>query len=185
MKRVDIFLRKIRIKRVKEFITKGSIVLDIGAYDGALFKNLRDRIKFGIGIEPLLKDEIIRRKNYILFKGEFPSVNIDYNRYKINIVTMMAVLEHISPDIQEILPEKLYYMLENKGRIIITVPSDFVDKIIVVLKFLRILDGMSDEQHYGFKQKDVKNLFKMPRYKLIKHKKFQLGLNNLYVFEKQ
>jgi hypothetical protein len=135
MKRVDIFLRKIRIKRVKEFITKGSIVLDIGAYDGALFKNLRDRIKFGIGIEPLLKDEIIRRKNYILFKGEFP--------------------------------------------------SDFVDKIIIVLKFLRILDGMSDEQHYGFKQKDVKNLFKMPRYKLIKHKKFQLGLNNLYVFEKQ
>ena len=63
-------------------------------------------------------------------------------------------------------------------------PSPLVDPILDALKFLRILDGMSLEEHYGFEVAHTLTIFKKPIFKLVHHKKFQLGLNNLLVFER-
>jgi hypothetical protein len=43
---------------------------------------------------------------------------------------------------------------------------------------------MSLEEHYGFDPSCVPSLFSVGKLELIKAKKFQLGLNNLFVFRR-
>jgi hypothetical protein len=72
--------------------------------------------------------------------------------------------------------------LEHGGVLVATVPSPLVDHILHVLMFLRLIDGQEAHQHYGFVPKDLIKLFE-GNLRLVKHRKFQLGLNNLFVFE--
>jgi hypothetical protein len=44
--------------------------------------------------------------------------------------------------------------------------------------------GMSLEEHYGFNPSDVEPIFSTAGFTLKEHYKFQLGLNNIYIFEK-
>jgi hypothetical protein len=43
---------------------------------------------------------------------------------------------------------------------------------------------MSMHEHYGFDPVDTLRIFSAPRFSLVGHRRFQLGLNNLFVFEK-
>ena len=67
---------------------------------------------------------------------------------------------------------------------IITVPAKAVDHILAVLRWLRLIDGMSLEEHYGFEPADTARIFAAPGFKLLHRSKFQLGLNHLFVFER-
>ena len=95
------------------------------------------------------------------------------------------MLEHIPRAQQVPLAEACHDLLAPGGRIIITVPSRAVDTILGILKFLHLIEGMSLEEHYGFEPGDTVKIFAGPRFKLLHHSRFQLGLNHLYVFEKQ
>jgi len=64
------------------------------------------------------------------------------------------------------------------------VPSPIVDRILAILKGLRLIDGMSLEQHYGFEPKSVPSLFATAQLELAKAERFQWGCNNLFVFRK-
>lgn len=182
MKFLDRFLRDWRIKKCMPFISKEDKILDIGCFDGELFKQLEKKaIGYSIGLDPLIT-EIVDKQNYKLIPGYFPEAL--QNETNFDVITMLAVLEHIPTEVQTKLGQQFYDILNPSGRIIITVPSPFVDKILWVLTKLRLVDGMSLDEHYGFKTEDVYSIFKSPRFKLITHKTFQLGLNNLFVFEK-
>ena len=67
---------------------------------------------------------------------------------------------------------------------IITVPSPFVDQILKVLTTLRLVHGMSVEEHHGYDIKQTAQIFSAPNFRLLSHERFQLGLNNLFVFER-
>jgi hypothetical protein len=56
--------------------------------------------------------------------------------------------------------------------------------VLHVLGALRLIDGMSMHEHYGFEAAATPSLFCGPDFKLREHRKFQLGLNNLFVFER-
>lgn len=182
MKLLDRFLRDWRIKKAEGYIRPYDRVLDIGAFDTTFFERLSQLpIDFGVGLDPLLKDVIITSR-YKLIPGKFPQ---DLpQREKFDCVTMLAVLEHIPKKEQHELNDRLYECLELNGRVIITVPSPFVDNILWVLSKLRLIDGMSLDEHYGFRAKETPKLFNSEQFRLLKHKSFQLGLNNLFVFEK-
>jgi len=75
-------------------------------------------------------------------------------------------------------------LFSSASLLCLTVPSQLVDLILHILRFFRIIDAMSPEQHYGFKPKEVLPLFHRAGFKLLIHKKFELGLNHLFVFEK-
>jgi hypothetical protein len=49
---------------------------------------------------------------------------------------------------------------------------------------VRLIDGMSLEQHYGYDITQTPALFCSAGFTLLNAKKFQFGLNNLFVFEK-
>jgi hypothetical protein len=96
---------------------------------------------------------------------------------------MLAVLEHFPDDVYAGLGVNCASFLKPKGRLVITVPSPVVDHILVVLKWLRLIDGMSSEEHHGYDTRRTRTVF-YPHFRLVRHQRFQLGLNNLFVFEK-
>jgi 2-polyprenyl-3-methyl-5-hydroxy-6-metoxy-1,4-benzoquinol methylase len=97
---------------------------------------------------------------------------------------MLAVLEHISAEAQANLVKACADLLRDGGRVIITVPSPSVDYILSLLQKLRLIDGMSLAQHFGFDPQDTKLLFRPPVFNLCCQVRHRLGLNHLFVFEK-
>ena len=98
---------------------------------------------------------------------------------------MFAVLEHIPRSEHLTLADACYDLLRSGGLVVITVPSRAVDHILWLLRALRLIDGMSLEEHFGFEVSEVPTIFDPPRFKLVRRERFQLGLNHLFVFEKQ
>ena len=96
----------------------------------------------------------------------------------------LAVLEHFPAEAYQPLGEGCARFLKPGGHLVITVPSPAVDQILEVLKTLRLIDGMSLEEHHGFQIRQTLEIFPSPRFELVRNSRFQLGLNNLFVFRR-
>lgn len=59
-----------------------------------------------------------------------------------------------------------------------------MDDILRWLSASKLIDGMSLEEHYGFEIENTVELFCEPLFRLAHRSTFQLGLNNLFVFER-
>ena len=181
MKLLDRYLRNMRIKKAKAFIRNNDSILDIGSADGVMFEKLRTLIGKSAGVDPTLKEKI-EKDLYTLYPGYFPEACPEEGAF--NIITMLAVLEHIPTSQQAQMALNCHKFLKPKGRLIITVPSPQVDYILDLLLKLKLIDGMSLEEHYGFIPEHTEQIFTAPFFKLVKKQKFQFGLNNLFVFER-
>ena len=181
MKFFDRVLQNWRTKKAIGWIGEGAEVLDIGCYDAIVFERLGKKLKFGLGIDPVISP--VKKENYELIQGYFPK-DLNIKNQKFDAITLLAVLEHIPDTEMAQFAVSLSEHLKPGGHLIITVPDVKVDYILEVLKFLRIIDGMSLEEHHGFNVKNTKQIFEKVGLKLVKHSTFQLGLNNLFVFKK-
>ncbi|WP_309641393.1 methyltransferase domain-containing protein [Flavobacterium sp.] len=181
MKKIDYLLQGERIRQAKKFII-GDSLLDIGCHFGELFESvLRKRNISGDGIDGVLNEKIVKEK-YTLFPGYFPG---DFPlQKKYDNIALLAVLEHIPEDELRKYPEVLRHYLNPKGRVIITIPSKKVDSILNVLLFFKLIHGMDLVHHQDFERSLIKTIFMENGYGLVKEKRFEFGLNLLYVFEK-
>lgn len=158
-------------------------VFDIGCDNGYLLNKLDKKVKKE-GIDPRLKRNFIK-KNFVLKKGYFPN-NVTNAQLKNNyeVIFALAVFEHFSKKDLKQSAKVISKMLTSKGIIVITVPDAKIDDILKFLKWIRLIDGLALEEHHHFQTNDIVNYFS--EYLILKkHKKFQLGLNNLYIFEKR
>ena len=176
---LDRFIQNWRIRVAKPFISKNARVLDIGSADGALFRELR-HLQNGVGIDP--ESAVGNISNAKLIRGVFPADLSDPGPF--DAITILAVLEHIPPEAQPDLARNCFNYLRTGGRVIITVPSPQTDYVLHVLRFLRLIHGMSLEQHYGYDVTRTVSLFSSVGFQKLCARPFQLGLNNLFVFEK-
>jgi 2-polyprenyl-3-methyl-5-hydroxy-6-metoxy-1,4-benzoquinol methylase len=181
MKQTDLFLQRWRIRKVMPFIKRGARVLDIGSADGALFQRAPQLANGCIGIDPTLK-EAVNTDKFVLLPGFFPKDMPAVEPF--DVITMMAVLEHFPDSEQASVAEGCARFLAPGGLLLITVPSPAVDSILKCLKFFRLVDGMSLEEHHGYEVTQTTQIFPVPRFQLVSHKTFQLGLNNLFVFRR-
>jgi 2-polyprenyl-3-methyl-5-hydroxy-6-metoxy-1,4-benzoquinol methylase len=183
VKKADFYLQKIRIGKVIPFIKRGDHILDVGSGEGALFKCLEEkRIPFtGVGFDPEIVHEI-HSPNFTIFKEWFPSPKIENRIF--DVITALAVLEHIPEDALQKFIRDCNHHLKVGGLILLTVPSPRVDQILNLLIRLRVLDGMEVGQHHGYDTGLTQPLLGKNGFSLVKHAKFQLGLNNLFVFQK-
>ncbi|WP_338409182.1 methyltransferase domain-containing protein [uncultured Flavobacterium sp.] len=181
MKKIDYILQKERIRQAKKHII-GLSILDIGCHNGELFKNILKTKKItGDGIDNVLKEKIVTN-NYTLHPGYFPQ-DFEISK-KYNAITLLAVLEHIPINQIATYPKLFSDLLYPKGRVIITIPTKKVDSILNVLLFFKLIHGMDLEHHQDFDREEVKTIFTKNGFDLIVEKRFELGLNILYVFEK-
>ncbi len=183
MKYTDHLLQRWRIAKVRPHIPAGSRILDIGSGDGALFTALGSTLgRDSLGVEPTLQKQTIVNGCRLL-PGFFPqAVPADAGLF--DVMTMLAVLEHFPPDSHPTLRTGCEQFLRPGGKLLITVPSPLVDNVLAALKFLRLVDGMSLEEHHGFEVGQTRSIFPPASFCLVSHAKFQLGLNHLWVFER-
>jgi 2-polyprenyl-3-methyl-5-hydroxy-6-metoxy-1,4-benzoquinol methylase len=181
MKFFDRVLQYWRIAKARPYIQPGGRVLDIGCADGAMFRYLEGRIEEGLGIDPDL-DQTVDMGSYQLIRGWFPQDLPDDRLF--DAITLLAVVEHLPAESLTALAQNCARYLKPGGYLIVTVPESSVDRILDLLKLLRIIDGMSLEEHYGFDSAQAPSLFAVDGMRLYRAGKFQLGLNNLFVFEK-
>ena len=181
MKQLDRYLRDVRIAKAGRFVEKGDVVVDVGCLDGTMFERWSETIEYSYGVDPTLAEKREER-GYVLYPGLFPAALPE--GIECDVITMLAVLEHVPKDAQDELAAACERILRPGGRVVITVPSPQVDTILEVLSRLRVIDGMSLEEHYGFEPADTERIFAPPAFRLAEKRRFQLGLNNLFVFEK-
>ena len=156
-------------------------IFDIGCDDVYLLKKLRTIIRRQDGVDPNLLTSSTFHQSEIKI-GLFLSVIEDYRmRGAHDAIFALAVFEHFSErDIRQS-ASVIARMLSPEGRLIITVPHPFVDKILDILIFLHFIDGQETEEHHGFNPESMVDCFS-DSLCLIKHERFQFGLNNIFVF---
>jgi cyclopropane fatty-acyl-phospholipid synthase-like methyltransferase len=183
VRRLDRFIRDQRINQAVRFIRPGSRVLDIGCHDGALFRAIGPALREGVGIDPDLAG-CIEAPNYRLSPGSFPFDAPDDEEQGFDAVCALAVFEHIEAGEREKFAAGIARVLAAGGDAILTVPAPTVDGILDLLIRLRVIDGMEVDQHHGFDVNGVASIFEHAGLRLVRHERFQLGLNHLFTFNK-
>jgi SAM-dependent methyltransferase len=182
MKPFDRVLERWRIRVVARYLFHRDRLLDIGCGNGEIFRQLR-WLGPSVGVDPALTGENMPTiPNTRFFSGMFPEVLPEPMTF--DAITLLAVLEHLPPDTQTMLARDCAAHLKPGGRLILTIPSPFTDYVLWVLTTLRIMHGTSLHQHYGFDIRKTPQVFEPHGFRLLAHKRFQLGLNNLFVFER-
>jgi len=180
LKKLDVLAQTLRINQAIKFI-QGSSLLDIGCHNGEIFNFLLKKNKMIChGIDSIHKNKI-ENERFTIYPGYFPeNFNLDI---QYDSITMLAVVEHFSEDKVKSLPLELKKYLNQKGRVIITIPSKFADPILDVLLFFKLNHGMDLENHQDFDRSILKKSFTENGFQCLVEKKFEFGLNTLYVFQ--
>ncbi len=179
MRFLDRVLQSWRARMARPWIPAGGNVLDIGCHQGEFLRGLGDHIGPSVGYDPLALPE--ECANYRLVPELFPLPS-PYPDESFDAVVMLATLEHIRD--KEPFAREFFRILRPGGRVIVTVPSHWVDGIVHTLCKLRLADGMSLDEHHGFDPRTTPDIFGGKGFVLERWRRFQLGLNHLFVFHK-
>lgn len=175
----DCFIQQWRMRVAKKWVPAGSRILDVGCFQGEFLECLGGSISPSVGIDPLIKrDSLGQHEIFQISLDE----NLPFPEHTFDVVSLLAVIEHIED--KAVVAREAKRLLRSGGRVVITVPSPFVDIILEILIFLRLVDGMSLEEHHDFSPDTLLEIFIAEGFSLHARKKFQLGLNNLFVFER-
>ena len=180
MKWLDYWLQSQRTRRVVPYVEPGARVLDIACADGALFRLLDGRAGGGVGID--LDPVPASTPKFRYLRGSFPADLPPGEPF--DVAAALAIVEHVPIADQPAFASGCAQALRSGGRLVVTVPSSRVDDILRALKALRVVDGMHEEQHYGFDPNQAIAMFEAAGLKLERHSRFELGLNHLLVFRK-
>jgi SAM-dependent methyltransferase len=151
----------------------------VGCFDGHLVRAARPRVADAVGLDPLVTPGAENGIEFI--RDAFPA-KTPLEDASFDCVSMLAVLEHM--DDPQAVATECHRILRPGGRVVLTVPSPLVDHIIWGLQRLRLLDGICKHQHHGFDVEQTPAIFQQAGFKLNARERFQLGLNNVFVFEK-
>jgi len=184
LKLIDKILRYWRVSVALKQLPKNiNAVFDIGCDDGYLLKKIDDnRIRLD-GCDPRLSKDL-KILNSMLLKGFFPAVMDDVKEsIQYDAIFSLAVFEHFIESDLTRSSHQIAEMLKDSGRLIVTVPHPFVDHILNILMALKLIDGQALEEHHGFNPDSLVEI--LSKGLLLKsRRKFQLGLNNVFIFEK-
>jgi 2-polyprenyl-3-methyl-5-hydroxy-6-metoxy-1,4-benzoquinol methylase len=175
----DRAIRWVRIRQARRHVTAGSRVLDIGCGDGSLFASLGERISGGVGIDPGLAAPSDDGRFRFIADG-FPTVALDEEQF--DVITMLAVLEHVPDDELPAWAEACARLLTRDGVIVATMPEPRVDDLLHLLMRMHLVAGMAAHEHHGADPKALRTVFAGQRLEILEHRRFELGLNNLFVF---
>lgn len=138
---------------------------------------LGSRLGPSVGIDPLAQPR--ETESFRILPIAF-SEPLPFRDRAFDAVVMLATIEHIAEKAP--LARECRRVLHPGGLVILTVPSLVADRVIDLLAAIRLLHGMSLEQHHGFEPGLTPAVFLPHGFRLERRSRFQLGLNNLFVF---
>lgn len=175
---LDRFLQRLRVRAAIPHIPAGSRLLDVGCADGHLLRTLGARIHDSVGVDPDARPR--SEPAYRLIRGGFPDGLDDPGPF--DAITMLAVFEHFTEADRPRVVEACRRLLRPGGRVVITVPAAAVDRIVDVLRRLRLVHGMDIEAHHGYDPDQTPKHFS--DFRVLRHEPFELGLNHLFVLQR-
>ncbi|MGR3717907.1 MAG: class I SAM-dependent methyltransferase [Thermohalobaculum sp.] len=178
------YLSRARFARILPHV-RGD-VLDIGCQHGQLRDHAADRINLYVGIDLLESDiEHARRAHP---DCEFKAINVDdeplgYDA-AFDTIVMCAVIEHIFN--LKHLGHGLALALRPGGRVVLTTPTPFGNDVIHRLgAMLGLFSQVAADDHIViFNRKRLEIFAGEAGLRLVMHRLFQLGCNQLAVIEK-
>ena len=182
---LDSLFAYLRYKKIKKFINKDSILIDIGCgYDAYFLKKTARRVKECIGIDYSINNNIDNTgKNLKLIKWDLESKTFP-ELPSADIVTCLAVLEHLNNP--ENLVRNMYKILKNSGILLLTVPSWRAKPVLEFLAFkLKVIvpESVKDHKRY-FNKDEIVSMCKESGFSEVKHSYFQFGMNNSVLAKK-
>jgi len=180
---LDRFLSHWRAKFILPYLRRDSVVGDIGCgQKGKILLSISNRIKEGYGFDFNLKSEKHPEKNIFLSNKDFLK-----SKKKFDVILMLAVLEHL-PSAQSTtkMLRGIHSKLNKHGNFIMTTPDKRARGLLEFLAYrLKIIneEEIRDHKHY-FNRTELLILLKKAGFHNIRHRYFQLGLNNLIVCQK-
>jgi SAM-dependent methyltransferase len=179
MRCIDRVLQKWRARMARPWIPEGAQVLDIGCHRGEFLSSLGERIGPSVGLDPQAVPQTNARYRLL---AELFRPPMAFRDGSFDAVVLLATLEHIRD--KDPLARECWRLLRPGGRVIITVPSRFVDVIVRFLCKVRLADGMSLDEHHGYDPRRTPEVFGRHGFVLERWRRFQLGLNHLFVLRK-
>jgi len=176
MRFLDRRLQDWRIIVARPWLRRGDRVLDVGCGDGALFSKLR-WLGHGVGIDPTASPAAGPPR---IVRGSFPD-DLDGDE-RFDTIVALAVFEHVALGEGGQFAKGCRSHLRPGGRVVMTVPSPIVDRILHWLMRLHLVDGMEAHQHWGLRPSDVPSIFEEHGLYLAHHRRFEFGVNHLFVF---
>jgi ubiquinone/menaquinone biosynthesis C-methylase UbiE len=174
-------LRRMRIRRVLPYIRKhrDCCLLDIGCgWEARFLRSVEPYIAAGFGIDfkaPILTEGKIRTDRLML------TDTLPYDDSSFDIVTMLAVLEHLEHP--EALIREIHRVMKPDGCLILTVPSKAAKPVLEFLSFrlgLISCEEILDHKTY-YDRESLSALFSSARFTMKEHSRFQWGMNNFCV----
>lgn len=181
MTRTDLILQAFRFRKALREVAPQSSLLDIGCHQGEMLLKHHHLLTYGVGIDPECT-AVSPFEHIRLIGGSFPEAAADLPGF--DTITALAFVEHLPDDASHAFFRRCFELLHPGGRLICTIPHPRVDVIIRVLQALKLVHTMHFDQHHGYDVQKTIPLAASAGFMLKKHERFQLGLNNLFVFVK-
>jgi SAM-dependent methyltransferase len=179
VKVLDRWLQTWRVRVAAPAIRDGARLLDVGCHDRSLIDHVLPRIASAVGLDPVVAPSVDGRVT--MMRGLFPR-DAAFDDASFDCIAILATLEHM--DDPGAVAVSCHRLLAPGGRVVLTVPHPAVDRILDVLLFLRLADGIDAEEHHGFDVSATAGIYAAAGFRLVRERRFQLGLNRLFVFEK-
>ncbi len=171
---IEPMLEQLRIFKVRKYIPKGGVLVDIGCGDNMpLLKSVSSVMKKCIGIDidtkPKKMGNISVLQMNIQKKIDLPSGSAD-------AITLLAVLEHLKYP-EDVLKE-CKRILKPGGVLLVTVPSPANEPLLNILSVFMLVRREMIHQHENyFTPKILKDMCKKVGFSSYKVELFELGFN--------
>jgi ubiquinone/menaquinone biosynthesis C-methylase UbiE len=156
------FLAEKRAEKANNCILKSSRagrILDIGCGSYPYFLSTTN-FKEKYGIDPSLK--VSSDQNIKLLKKDVTKQKLPFKDNFFDVVTMLAVFEHIDNDKMDIVLKEIIRVLKKEGIFIITTPSPWSDKLLHNMAKIGLISSVEIHEHktHHSKEKVKEVLFK-------------------------
>lgn len=145
----EIFLAKKRARlansKISQHFRKGR-VLDVGCGYFPYFLSSTDFCE-KYGIDSSINEKLFNNKSIIIKRVNLEKDKIPYKNDFFDVVTMLAVFEHIGPQGLEAVLKEIRRVLKKDGIFIITTPAPWSDKVLHLFARLGLVSKVEIDDH--------------------------------------
>ncbi len=177
-------LRRFRLGRILPYINDGDILLDVGCgWEARALQFLAPKISHGFGMDRKVERPTALPPNVELITGLFTEGAWPIADASCHKVLMLAVLEHIEPELLPIVFANIERVLKKSGRLILTVPTPPSQPVLEFLAYrIGMINAAEIRDHKVYYDRDLlQKTLGENRFQIETYKTFQFGLNSLCV----